>query len=357
MTGRVKKLGCLVVAALAGLALAEGALRVAGIGAESPGAAWYAGGNHPRNLFTPDAAAGYRLRAGFAGREVARSGEFDLAVVIDRLGLRADPHGGDRRGGILALGDSLTFGEGVEVPDSWPYQLEDRLRVPVVNAGVPGYSTPQMVAHLGEQLERFSPRIVLVTFSPSWDLARCADPFVYRDGFIVAASYAPRLHLVGDNLYEERFVDTSLGPLLGPLSARLAARSRLARLALGAAPSPARRARTARPSNASCLSALDTARVETTRRAAAFLVVFADSLSQGFRADARKAAALLATRGIEVLRLDRLLPGDTGELHYPVDRHWNAAGNRAVATALAPELARRLATAGGDTAGDGRGST
>jgi len=44
---------------------------------------------------------------------------------------------------VLALGCSTTFGWGVEAAESWPAQLEARLGVPVVNAGVPGHSSHQ----------------------------------------------------------------------------------------------------------------------------------------------------------------------------------------------------------------------
>jgi lysophospholipase L1-like esterase len=306
-----KKGGCLLAATLASLAVTELGLRLAGVGSRERGAPWYAGGNHPRHLFAPDPAAGYRLRSGFAGREVARSGEFDLSVAVDDLGLRAGsrvPDPAHRQGGVVALGDSLTFGEGVEFEQTWTHLLERELGAPVVNAGVPGYSSRQMAALLDEHLRRFSPRLVLVTFSPRWDLARCAEPFVYREGFIVSADHAPRLYLAGDNLEEVRFRN----PRLAALSAQLAARSRLAHLLLVAAPA---------------------------------VVVLADSLSPAFQVDARAAAQLLSGRQVEVLRLDHLLPEDRRSLHYPVDLHWNAAGHRAVAAALAPRL--KLLLAGG----------
>lgn len=44
---------------------------------------------------------------------------------------------------VLALGCSTTFGWGVAAADAWPEQLESRLGVPVINAGVPGHSSHQ----------------------------------------------------------------------------------------------------------------------------------------------------------------------------------------------------------------------
>lgn len=351
-----KKAGCLVAATLVSLAATELGLRLAGIGSRERGAPWYAGGNHPRHLFAPDAAAGYRLRANFRGREVARSGEFDLPVAVDDLALRAGSgrvEPADRRGGVLALGDSLTFGEGVDFDQTWTRLLEQRLGVPVVNAGVPGFSTRQMTALLDEHLQRFSPRVVLVTFSPRWDLARCQEPFVYREGFIVAASQAPLLHLAGDNLEQVRLSN----PRLAALAAQLAGRSRLAHLLLVArAGTPPQRAGALRwRPDSPCLAALVDARERSQRAGAAFLVVLADSLSPAFQTDARAAAELLRERGVELVRLDHLLPEDRQALHYPVDLHWNAAGHRAVAAALAAPVERLLAGPGGaDTAPGGQ---
>ena len=46
---------------------------------------------------------------------------------------------------VLALGCSTTFGWAVEADAAWPAQLEARLGQPVVNGGVPGWSTAQGV--------------------------------------------------------------------------------------------------------------------------------------------------------------------------------------------------------------------
>lgn len=46
--------------------------------------------------------------------------------------------------GVLAVGDSFTAGSGVSNKDTWPAQLERLASVPVVNAGVGGFSVAQM---------------------------------------------------------------------------------------------------------------------------------------------------------------------------------------------------------------------
>jgi hypothetical protein len=121
---RALQLATLLLASLLSLAVAEAALRLLGLAAIQPGSSWFAGGNHPRFLFAPDDQTGYRLRPGFTGREVALTREFDVAVAVDQRGMRDSPHQDDQPPIVLALGDSLTFGEGVEIEDAFPVRLE-----------------------------------------------------------------------------------------------------------------------------------------------------------------------------------------------------------------------------------------
>src|SRR5688572_33473663 len=108
-----RKLALSAVSILLTLLFAEAALRILGIGAAGRGSSWFAGGNHPRFLFQPDPESGYTLRPGFRGRELARGHEFDVPVEIDARGLRDHRHLAPAHPVVLAIGDSMTFGEGV----------------------------------------------------------------------------------------------------------------------------------------------------------------------------------------------------------------------------------------------------
>src|SRR6476661_7241380 len=112
-----KKLLLSAVSILLTLLLAEVALRLLGAGGSGRGSAWFAGGNHPRFLFQADPLSGYALRPGFQGRQISRSGEFDVAVAVDAQGLRAQPHPAPPSPRLLAVRDSITFREGVP-PDA-----------------------------------------------------------------------------------------------------------------------------------------------------------------------------------------------------------------------------------------------
>lgn len=327
------------VSALVALLLAEGVLRLAGAGAPGRGSRWFAGGNHPRSLVEEDPECGYALRPGFAGLEISTFGEFEVPVAIDERGLREHPHSAPAAPSILALGDSMTFGEGVTAEQAYPAVLETETGRRVYNGGVPGYRTEQMACRLRRLLPVLRPELVLVTFAPAWDRARCANPFVCHEGFLVASSWRDRLHLVRGNLYP-----AEVGwPLAGRFTAQAEGRSHLARLTLpalrrlpawvrGVAPGPA----ASGVPLATCLASLLAARAEVEQAGARLVVVLIESAEPGSAEDAAATARFLTEHGLEPLLLDRLLAGqDFERLRFRIDRHWNAEGHRQVGEALA----------------------
>lgn len=335
---------------LASLLLAEGVLRLLRVGGAGRGSAWFAGGNHPRFLFVPDAETGYALRPGFEGEIVARSGEFRHVVAIDEQGNRVHVHEVPGPARILAVGDSLTFGEGVEVDEAFPALLERELGVGVTNAGVPGFRSDQMAARARELLldwetetGRESPEAVVLTLAAPWDMDRCRNPFVCYEGFIVAESYRDRLHLIDGNLY----VEETRRAVVGPLTAYLQGHSRVARLAIprlfqwlrtDADPG----AVTVPPEWSTCVDALLVLSDDLERRGSRLLIVLADGQNERGRDLTRRAEEVLKTTGLKVLSLERRLEGSGDDLHYPLDRHWNRTGHHWVASVLTSELRPKL---------------
>jgi hypothetical protein len=70
-----------------------------------------------------------------------------------------------RTGGILAVGDSFTDGwDDVDDDGTWPAHLEGMLNIPVVNGGVGGYATDQIVMRAEELLPVVRPKTLIVGF-------------------------------------------------------------------------------------------------------------------------------------------------------------------------------------------------
>jgi hypothetical protein len=69
-----------------------------------------------------------------------------------------------RTGAVLAVGDSFTEGWDVDDDDSWPAWLERFIGTPVVNGGVFGYGTDQIILRAEQLLPIVQPKILIVGF-------------------------------------------------------------------------------------------------------------------------------------------------------------------------------------------------
>ncbi len=335
-----KKLALSAVSLLFTLLVAEAALRIVGVGSAGRGSSWFAGGNHPRYLFQPDAESGYALRPGFHGEEIAPGNEFDVAAAVDARGLRDQPHTAPSQPCVLAIGDSMTFGEGVPADRTFSAIVEKETGVRVYDGGVPGYSSRQMVARLRRLLPALRPAAVVMTLSPLWDRQRCAAPFVYRDGYIVADSYVDRLESIGGNLYLK---ETRL-PILGTATAHLKAHSNLLRLAIPALANGAKKIflrskKEGVPTAGNyepTVQNLAEARRLAEAQGARFLALLVDDRGPDYRRDRLAVQERLKALGVSFVAAQDLLPGANWKrLSYPKDTHWNLAGHEAVGKALA----------------------
>jgi lysophospholipase L1-like esterase len=112
-------------------------------------------------LYDGDIASVWTLRAGLAARDIPfpeRGTTF--SVRTNSAGYRgAEP----LPGAILCLGDSTTFGWGVDEEQAWPAELAAQLVTPTINGGVPGHSTVQGLATLDRALA-LRPRVVVLAY-------------------------------------------------------------------------------------------------------------------------------------------------------------------------------------------------
>ena len=144
-------------------------------------------------IIASDSRFGTLLRPNLSVRKAFGGHERVVTVTTNTFGLRgpelpaAKPPGTRR---ILALGDSFTFGDAVQVDEAWPHQLEQRLntsadrRHEVVNAGVGGYGTAHELLLSRALIPSVQPDLVVLGFSVVNDILDnlCIDE----------ASYGPR---------------------------------------------------------------------------------------------------------------------------------------------------------------------
>jgi len=121
-----------------------------------------------------DSHLGYRYRPN--AHTVVQGPEYSAEYRINEDGMRDEsdhlvPRPSDVTR-ILLLGDSFTFGQGVDYEQIWPVIFERRLlengfKAEVVKAGVQGYDTQQEVLYLEQLFPRYDPDVVILTFLPN----------------------------------------------------------------------------------------------------------------------------------------------------------------------------------------------
>lgn len=94
-------------------------------------------------------------------------------VTINKLGLRGPETSRDKPPGTIRIaffGDSYTFGDEIDLEDTFPYLVQEMLDVKgnrlleVLNFGVPGYDTVREYSYLKEDGLSFEPDIVAVVY-------------------------------------------------------------------------------------------------------------------------------------------------------------------------------------------------
>jgi hypothetical protein len=111
-------------------------------------------------------------------RFVVNQGDFLFATLVDHpvLGHRIKPHttGHDalgfrnlavpERAGVVAIGDSLTYGIGAARDDSWPQQISILLHESVYNMALGGYGPLEYLYLAQHEAKKLRPRLLIVGF-------------------------------------------------------------------------------------------------------------------------------------------------------------------------------------------------
>ncbi|MEZ4219228.1 MAG: GDSL-type esterase/lipase family protein [Myxococcota bacterium] len=132
------------------------------------------------HVLRPDAGWLYELRANAVAQPAGGPRYATNSLGFrDRERALAKPPGAFR---VVAIGDSVTFGFGVELEEAWPSRLEERLRAvrpdaEVLDLGIGGYNPYTESELLRGRGLAFAPDVVLVQFCVN-DLA---DPTIHFD--------------------------------------------------------------------------------------------------------------------------------------------------------------------------------
>ena len=122
-----------------------------------------------RDLILQDQQLGFRLVSNYRGR-MSNSG---IPVRTNSWGLRDREYGAksEDKFRVYALGDSMVFGFGVKVEDTFPRFLEKDLQekhgrpVEVINGGVPGYGTMQALELLKTTVDTVKPDLITISIA------------------------------------------------------------------------------------------------------------------------------------------------------------------------------------------------
>ncbi len=106
--------------------------------------------------------------------------EFNSLAAINNLGLRDHEIDSNKNGKyrVLCVGDSWTFGWGVNIENSWPKKLEQYLKqqgirnIEIINAGRPGMYTRTYKENLEKMIPVLKPDLVLLGVLQLDDLAQ-----------------------------------------------------------------------------------------------------------------------------------------------------------------------------------------
>lgn len=346
---------------------------------------------NPQDLHPTDVFLAQNLNQAHAGmlslrpntRMRMRSDEFDVEIRIGAGGLRDEnpPPPEDPAPRVLVLGDSQTFGYGVEARQTFSELLERELAgeqaTHVINAGVPGTGTAQQLQFLEETGWNYRPALVIVALFPFNDIGDngLSRLFAVRDGRLQRVNQvkpeAEPLHRVAQwqpEAGDYRIVRRLDAPPPGAATPWLVRRFHLARLVRTAASNWSRSSRDEIPwhtrSHARELSRRLIAEVrrQCEERGVEFLAVVIPALeeyrsfkpAQVQKRNRELLSLIPASDRIDLWPLFRKL--DPEKLFYRSDLHLNPEGHRAVAAALKPVLRNRLFSTNGVPGASARGS-
>lgn len=156
---------------------------------------WRDSGAFPHlNVYEADAELGVRLRPGASQRTRVEPNAV-TSVRVNEHGLRGAELALPMKNALLVVGDSTTFGLGVEEDETFSARLAAAIGRPVVNAGIPTYGPLEYQRVAERLLPLAQPKTLVYAVNLANDLFEAARPNRERhkewDGWAVRAPTAP----------------------------------------------------------------------------------------------------------------------------------------------------------------------
>ncbi len=149
------------------------------------------------NVYVADAAYGARLRPG-ASTKIAFGGSEVTSVAIHSGGFRGASSGAEpaaQKGEVLFVGDSQTFGLGVEAEQAFAARFSELAKLPAYNAGVPTWGPPEFARAIKELGQRRHPSTIVYVVNFANDAFEAERRNTQRhavwDGWAVRRETAP----------------------------------------------------------------------------------------------------------------------------------------------------------------------
>jgi hypothetical protein len=149
------------------------------------------------NVYVADPSYGVRLRPGATTR-IAFGGSLVTDVAIHAGGFRGASAGAEppvQPQEVLFLGDSQTFGLGVDAQQAFAARFAELAKLPVYNAGVPTWGPPEFLRAMKEVAQRRHPRTVVYVVNFANDAFEAERSNTLRhavwDGWAVRRETAP----------------------------------------------------------------------------------------------------------------------------------------------------------------------
>ncbi len=290
---------------------------------------------------------GWHHRPGQVGRFSKL--QFDTAVEINQRGLRDHDYTLERKAGrrrLLVLGDSFTWGFGVEQPEIFTEVVESLFDdVDVINAGVSGYSPDQELTWLSEEGYRYQPDLVLLVLSGNdvWGNHQRVISFVYGkpvyqlepDGSLTLTNVPAPTPRFSVRLRHQLRQRSSLAQLLisGLERWRYRSQSQPGQTESAGVTAQSQGGQGAPfPLTMALIKEID----QVSRKHGARLAIVTNSIywAPWPDGDYHDFVNQLQQAGYPLLDIDGLPGYDKSRLQIPGDRHWNAAGHKLVGNAI-----------------------